>query len=491
VPDELELERYRPVDAAPFEYLWHDQAHWLYAYPDGKSILAGRDLDATVDAVDRVFPGEGHGYRRFSELWFRILEVLEFVDLGPPIPNGLAGIAARLAGADGLTQFLLGNPMDTVSRIFKTDEMRGMMAWWASQTASPPWQPGSSALACSLAPATHLTGKARTKGGSGALAATLSDMVIHQHHGRVLTGCRVTRVIVKEGQAQAVEWEDAESGQKESASAGIVLSSADARTLFRRLVAQEEVPAKLSAEVARIYYSACGLCKADVLVSRKPDFSASCGNSPTGDNDDLAIATGIIAPAYEGYVKPGWIDILSGNPARKPSLWCVAATALDPTLAPEGYHTLWLSQFAPKQLSGGRRWDDVRDEVGKSMFRTYAGYAGLAESDIVDMVVTTPDDMADTVLSVDPFGVGMNIDQMLSFRPSPSLSRYRTPIRGLYLTGSGTHPGGGITGMPGRNAALEALADIGRSGRSPRRGPLQSIREGLHAFGKLRKLDTT
>ena len=488
VPLELGLESYEPSEALPFRYLWHDQAHWLYMYPNGKSILAARDLDLTASAVDRAFPEEGAGYRRFTEQWFRILEVLESLDLGPPIPNGLAGFAAKLAGADALTQFILGNPMEAVSHHFTSDEMRGMMGWWASQTASPPWQPGSSALACSLAPATHLTGKARPQGGSGALAATLSDMVIHRDGGTVLAGCHATKVIVRSGQVEGVEWEETKSGRKGSASAGVVLSSADAKTLFTRLVDPEEIPGRLADEVDRIYYSACGLCKVDVLLNRPPDLRESFGESPTGNDRDMAIATGIIAPAYDGYVRPGWIDILSGRPAQRPALWCVAATELDPTLAPDGYHTLWLSQFAPKQLSGPQGWDDIKGEVGLSMFQTYAAYAGLDEADIVDIVVTTPDDMAALVHSVDPFGVGMNIDQMLSFRPTPSLSRYRTPIRGLYLTGSGTHPGGGITGLPGRNAALEALAHLGRSRRSPRRTRMQMIKDNVRAYGRLRRL---
>jgi len=489
VPRELGLENYKPREAPPFKYLWHDQAHWLYMYPGGRAILAAKSLDETAARVERTFPGEGEPYRRFAEQWFRILDVIGFLEEGPPIGNGLAGFGASLAGADALVQFMLGNPMDFICRYFKTDELRGMMAWWACQTASPPWQPGSSVLASSLAPATHLTGKARPQGGTGALAAVLRDMIVHEYGGQVLTGCVVQKVQVARGEARGVEWEERATGRKDSAAAPLVLSAADARTLFTKLVPPEEVPARLMAEVRRIYYSPVGLCKADVLVNSDTDFAAAFGKSPTGNDRDLSVATGIIAPGYDSYVRPGWVDILAGRPARLPALWCVQGTALDPTLAPPGYHTLWLSQFAPKTLADGKHWNEVKEEVGLAMFRTYAQYAGLRESDIVDIVVTTPEDMSQLVCSVDPFGVGMNIDQMLSYRPSPSLSRYRTPIRGLYLTGSGTHPGGGITGVPGRNAALEALADLGRARGSPRRGPCRLAKQCLQTYRKLRKLE--
>lgn len=389
---------------------------------------------------------------------------------------------ASIAGAGSLVQFFLSNPMDFIARYFRTAEMRGMMAWWACQTASPPWQPGSSVLASSLAPATHLTGKARPKGGSGALSSVLADMITHAYGGKVLTGCRVTKVIVRKGRVRGVEWLEASTGKTSSASSAIVISSADARTLLTSLVERDEVPSWLLSEVGRIYYSPCGLCKVDILLSRGSEF----GESPTGDPRDLSIATAIIAPHYE-YVVGGWLQILSGVPASRPSLWCVEATALDDSLAPEGYHTLWLSQFAPRTLADGKSWREIKEEVGLTMFRTHAQYAGLSESDIIDIVVTTPEDMSELVLSVDPFGVGMNIDQMMSFRPSPSLSRYRTPIKGLYLTGSGTHPGGGITGVPGRNSALEVLYDLGRSYHSPRRNWWNLASQAFSTYKKLKR----
>ena len=96
--------------------------------------------------------------------------------------------------------------------------------------------------------------------------------------------------------------------------------------------------------------------------------------------------------------------------------------------------------------------------------------------------------MGELLCTTDPFGVATNMDQMLSLRPSPHRSRYRTLIRGLYLTGSGVHPGGGITGVPGRNAALEVLADRGVGG-TRRRGRLRAIRDMWDTYGKLRNLD--
>ena len=489
VPVELELESYRPKNGDPFDYLWHDHAHWLYMYPGNKGILGVKDLDFTVDQVDRAFAGEGSGYREFTLAWHRLIEVIESVDVNPPVPNGLGHFAAWLANCDRMSQFFLGDPVEFIRRFMKRDEMVALQAWWASQTASPPWQPGSSALALSLAAATHLTGKARPRGGSGALSRVLADMVEHEHGGQVKTNALVTEVVVDRGRVRGVRYREHGSERTETVNAPVVVSSADARRLFTRMVSEEYLPGWLKDEVAKIYYSRTGLVKADVLVSKKPDFAAGFGPSPTGNDDDYAVATGIIAPSYEDYLKPGWLDILGGRPAAQPALWCVVNTVLDPSLAPSGLHTLWLSQFTCKELANGGRWSDIKDKVGRDMFRTYARYAGLEESDIVDMVVTTPDDMDEMLCTNDPFGVAMNMDQMLSFRPSSHLSKYRTPIKGLYLTGSGVHPGGGITGVPGRLTALEALADTGGATGSPRRSKLQMTKDLWQAFQKMRRLD--
>jgi len=487
VPAELELEKHVAKDGSRFEYLWHDQAHWLYMYPEKRCILAQKDLEATCEAVERVFPGEGRQYRKFTEKWYGILKALEGIDDNPPMSNAVMALGAHLAGNDGITQFFQADPLNFIRRYFETDEMIGMMTWWASQTASPPWQPGSSVLALSLAPATHLTGKARPRGGSGQLSHILADMIVNKHGGAVRTSALVRKILVAEGRARGVEVENRETGTSEKLYAHTVVSCVDAKRLFTEMVADDAVPGWLHDEVRNIYYSTVGLVKADVLINEAPDFAGYFGPNEFGDDEEYNIATGIIAPGYESYVKPGWIDILAGRPSAEPALWCVHNTALDSSLAPEGYHTLWLSQFTPKRLAGGKTWDDVAEAVGLEMFRTYAQYtANLSEENIVDIVVTPPNKMGEFMRTDDPFGVGMNLDQMLGNRPSPHLAQYRTPIRGLYLTGSGTHPGGGITGLPGRNAALEILADLGRSRGTPRQSKLARLRQLYHTYRYLK-----
>jgi phytoene dehydrogenase-like protein len=134
-------------------------------------------------------------------------------------------------------------------------------------------------------------------------------------------------------------------------------------------------------------------------------------------------------------------------------------SVLDASLAPAGQHTLWLSQFNP-----GAYWKTAherdREACADSMIEAFCRYAPGAASLVVDRHITTPADRERITgnLNGNPFHLDMTLDQSLAFRPVVGMSDYRTPVAGLYLSGSGTHPGGGVTGVPGRNAAQAVLA---------------------------------
>ena len=143
-------------------------------------------------------------------------------------------------------------------------------------------------------------------------------------------------------------------------------------------------------------------------------------------------------------------------------MWAIPS-ALDPSLATDGLHVMWLAAFVPYTLSGGREWDAVKEEAGDLMLRQVAAVAPDLPSTVLSRVIMSPLDWHRKTGNL--FGnadhVDTGIDQMLGNRPSPLVARYTTPIRQLYLTGAGTHPGGGITGTPGRNTARTVLAELG------------------------------
>jgi len=263
-----------------------------------------------------------------------------------------------------------------------------------------------------------------------------------------------------------------------------VVSAIDAKRLFLSLMDPSDVPSGLLVRTRKISVESASLFKVDLALSERPVFDRY------GARPEQTIASPIIAPSLE-YVRDGWNDIVAGRPSENPGLWCACCTALDPSLAPEGKHTLWLSQFAPYELSGGRSWDDVSEAVADQVVDTFTRYAPNTRGAIEGRLVTTPLDwerLTDNTRGC-AWHVDMEIHQAWGLRPLPELSRYRTPIANLYLTGSGTHPGGGITGMPGRNAALEVLRDAGH--RVSRRS-LTSMAKGylglLRSFLRFRKM---
>lgn len=468
---ELELEKHG------LEYLWHEPL-WFFPYPDGASWLVWRDVDKTCAELATFAPNEVENYRRWHSFWVDALHMLESFDIVPPPSLSDMMLSTETAEMEELWRALLTPPTVFIDRFFADPRVKGAMAWWAVQTGTPPTKPGST-LAMSLQSGSHLSGSARPKGGSGALSQALAN-VITAAGGQVLTGQHVNRIIVRNGRATGVTTQQGETFEATKS----VVSALDAKRVFLNLLDETDVPSGLIGRVKQISVASASLFKVDLALSERPVFEAY------GARPEQTIASPIIAPSLQ-YVHDGWLDIQAREPSREPGLWCACTTALDPSLAPEGKHTLWLSQFAPFKLSGGRSWDNIGEQVADQVIETFCKYAPNVRQSIIGRLVTTPLDwyrLTDNINGC-AWHVDMEIHQAWGLRPLPELSQYRTPLKGLYLTGSGSHPGGGITGMPGRNAALEVLRDLGHG--VPRKG-LVSLVKGYwklwRSFQRFRKM---
>ena len=459
VPKELELEKHG------LEYLWHEPL-WFFPFDDGSSWLVWRDVEKTCQELAAFAPDEVDAYRRWHAFWEDALRLLEPFDLGPPPSLADMMLSTETAEMSELMRALLTPPVVFIDRFFRDPRLKGAMAWWSVQTGTPPTKPGST-LAMSLQSGSHLSGSARPKGGSGALSQALAN-VIQAAGGEVRVSSPVARVHVHGGRASAVT---TEAGETIEASRCVV-SAIDARRLFLGLMDEADVPKNLLMRVPQISVTSASLFKVDLALSERPVFDRY------GARPEQTIASPIIAPSLD-YVYDGWLDIVAGRPSRAPGLWCACCTALDPSLAPAGKHTLWLSQFAPFSLAGGHSWDDIKEDVADQVVDTFCKYAPNTRNAIEGRLVTSPLDWHRLTGNINgcAWHVDMELHQSWGMRPLPELSGYRAPIPGLYLSGSGTHPGGGITGIPGRNAALEVLRDLGH--RPPGKGVSARIHELL------------
>jgi phytoene dehydrogenase-like protein len=183
-----------------------------------------------------------------------------------------------------------------------------------------------------------------------------------------------------------------------------------------------------------------------------PDFKALPGAGPQHR------ATMHICPSIE-YIERAWDDAKYGRPSERPLLEMTMPTMYDPSLAPPGHHIMGIFlQYAPYTLNG-LKWDDIRERYGDHVLDLIQEYAPNIRSIVVNRQILSPLDLERRfgITGGNIFHGEMSLDQMFVMRPVAGWARYRMPVGGLYLCGSGAHPGGGVMGAPGYNAAREIL----------------------------------
>ena len=248
------------------------------------------------------------------------------------------------------------------------------------------------------------------------------------------------------------------------------------------MIAREQVPPKLLAEVERIHGTMHNVSelKVDAVLASAPPV-------PGPDGFERAF---MLSPHGGREIAAAFSRIAIGELPERPPLMIALPSSLEPGWAPEGGAVVWISTFVPWRPARGA-WDEELLERAAGLAWSTAERALGARLEASERVVTGPEQWVARHGNQggNPNHVEMSVDQLLSMRPSPSLSGYRTPVEGLFLTGAGTHPGGGITGAPGRNAAGVVLAELGMR-RRPRGARLRAraamLRDALRAARALR-----
>jgi phytoene dehydrogenase-like protein len=272
-----------------------------------------------------------------------------------------------------------------------------------------------------------------------------------EHGAEIRTGAAVARVLVREGEAAGVVLESGEE-----IGARIVASNCDPKLTFLRLVERAELPDDFLGAIERFRIEGTS-CKINLALNGLPDFRCLPGAGPQHK------ATMHICPSID-YVERAWDDAKYGRPSSEPLLEMTVPTMYDPSLAPPGKHVMGIFlQYAPYTLRGAT-WDELREPFAERVLDVIAHYAPNIRDIIEHRQVLTPYDLEQRfgITGGNIFHGDMSLDQMFVLRPVAGWARYRTPVRGLYLCGSGAHPGGGVMGAPGYNAAREILKDFRR-----------------------------
>jgi phytoene dehydrogenase-like protein len=288
-----------------------------------------------------------------------------------------------------------------------------------------------------------------SRGGTGAISLAIAGAA-REAGVEIRTEAPVARILTRGGRAAGVVLPNGDEIR-----APLVLSSADPRVTFEALMEPGALPAEFLEGVRRYKYRGSS-GKVNLALDALPEFSCMPG---TGAHLRGAIS---ISPAVE-YMERAYDDAKYGDFSRRPYVDIVIPSLTDPSVAPPGKHVLsCFVQYAPYKLREGS-WDEKREAFGDTVIDTLSEYAPNLKSIILHRQVLTPLDLERewSLSEGNIFQGELSLEQLFFLRPVPGWARYRTPVPGLYLCGSATHPGGGIMGAPGRLAALEVLKDAG------------------------------
>jgi phytoene dehydrogenase-like protein len=444
--------------------------------PDGRSLLMGPDANLTRTEIAKFSVRDAERYPRYEAMLERVAAVVEpTLTMAPPdlLRPRLGDLRTLLSlrrafgrlgdGVGEAVEILSGAARPILDRWFESEELKGTLATDAIIGAmASPSMPGTAYVLFH-----HVMGEAGGKrgvwgyvrGGMGgvtqALAAAARDLGVD-----IRCDAEVARIIVRESRAVGVAL-----ASGDEFFAPIVASNADARVTFLRLVDRSALPEAFLADVERISYASASL-KINVALAELPSFRALPGTEPGPQHR----GTIHICPDQD-YIERAFDDAKYGRPSEEPVLECTIPSAVDPTVAPPGRHLMSMFvQYAPYDLRDGS-WDDRREAFADRCFDLLDEYAPNFKRAVIDRQVLTPLDL-ERVFNLSGgniFQGAMTPGQLFAFRPVPGYARYRTPLRGLYLCGAAAHPGGGVMGTPGLNAAREILRKRGLRARIGRR----------------------
>jgi len=265
----------------------------------------------------------------------------------------------------------------------------------------------------------------------------------------ILLDAAVARVLVKDSRAVGVALEDGSELM-----AKCVVSNLNPKLLFQQLIEPGVVDAEFGQRIAA-YKCGSGTFRMNVALSELPRFT--CHPEPGPHH-----ASGIIMAPSLQYMEQAYFDAKVSGWSSKPIVEILIPSVVDDSLAPKGQHVASLfCQHVSPTLPGGRSWDDHREEVADLMIDTVTGFAPNFKSSVIARQIHSPLDLERKfgLIGGDIFHGALSLDQLFSARPVLGYGDYRTPVKGLYQCGAGTHPGGGVTGIPGHNAAREILRD--------------------------------
>ena len=444
---------------------------------DGRSLLMGPDRSRTLQEIAKFSKRDADAYPNYEALLERIAAAIEPVLARTP-PELLPlskewrkiGVTKRFRDASRLwemyqalaelgddlpeaSELVSGAARPILERWFESEVLRATLATDAIIGAfASPSSPGTAYVLLHHVMGT--AGGARgiwgyVRGGMGGLANSL-EAACRDLHVDIRREADVVRILSSGGRVLGVSLSD-----HTVIDAPVVASSADAHVTFERLCDPAELPAAFRNAVARIDYSSAS-AKINLALSEPPNFRAD----PSRGIADHHHGTIHICPTLDT-IERAFDDAKYGWPSSEPVLELTMPSSVDETIVPDGKHLMSIFvQYAPYRLAG-RSWDEIKEDFADRCIALLARYAPNVPGAIEHRQVLSPLDLERTygLTGGNIMQGAMHLHQLFALRPVAGWADYRTPIQGLYLCGAAAHPGGGVIGACGKNAAEEILRD--------------------------------
>ena len=433
---------------------------------DREFLKVGGSLAATQAEVAKFSTRDAEKLPAYYAMLDRVAAVLKdlLLETPPNVGGGLTDLlqawkvgkrfkALDMAARRDVLDLFAKSAGDVLDNYFESDPIKACFGFDSvvGNFASP-YTPGSAYVLLH-----HVFGEVNGKpgiwghaiGGMGAITQAMAKEA-KARGVEISIDAAVTRVLVRDGRACGAVLENGEE-----ILANKVVSNLNPKLLFQRLVDADAVSADFSQRIAA-YKCGSGTFRMNVALSELPRFS--CHPEPGPHH-----ASGIIMAPTLRYMEQAYFDAKTFGWSKNPIVEILIPSVVDDSLAPEGQHVASLfCQHAAPSLPDGRSWDECREEVADLMIETVTGYAPNFKASVIARQIHSPLDLERKfgLIGGDIFHGALSLDQLFSARPVLGYGDYRTPIKGLYQCGAGTHPGGGVTGIPGHNAAREILKDF-------------------------------
>ena len=423
----------------------------LFIYPNGDSLRFWHDHEQLDEEIALISPGDRGAWPKWMEFWEDAARLFQRYFLSEPptfdeIANDVAGTKYQ-----AVWERLLNVPIRTMAEEYFEDQRIGAAAVGSGDYGAIS-EPGS-ALAQTYFKMSFLTADEDlgiVRGGMGGITRAMAKSA-REAGVEVRTNAPVNSIIVRSGRAAGVLLETGEEIE-----ADIVVSNADPKSTFTRLVDEHALPSGFADKVRGLSTRSASM-KLHAVLKRLPDFSRYLR---PGDSESL-IAMVRIMPTLD-YIESSWRDAMNGTPTRYPIMQLQIPTVFDPTLAPAGEHVMsvWVT-YEPVHPRAGS-WPEIKRDVGNTLLDELERYLPDVRDCIEEWDVFTPADINERVGMTDGNirHLDLSPDQLLAKRSLPGCAPYRTPVPGLYMCGAGMHPGGEVTGAPGHNAAYAVIKDF-------------------------------